>query len=179
MIADASRRRRVDPSQGWPTPVIATCGPTWFPCLSPLLMEPGARCSKGSIPSTRKFGAQRKKALPRQNLDLTIEARLHLEVAVVDLAFTAGDGDVVALLEHDPWKCTDRLLDDVAPRGENRPRGIGKGLAALLADQLEGNDGGAVMDRHVGQLAGLNGNVGAHHCIAVAIDGVDVIDTLR
>src|SRR5215472_15816667 len=53
--------------------------------------------------------------LPRQHLDLAIEARFHFEVAVVNLTFAAGNGDVVALLENDPGKRADRLLDHIAP----------------------------------------------------------------
>src|ERR1700758_468142 len=157
-------------------------GPTWFPCLSAhggrLTLPRGVAALDAETRRCRwSIESQGARALSRQNLDLAIEARLHLEVAVVDPAFTARDGDVVALLEHDPGKYADRFLDDVSARGENRPRGIRKGLATLLANQLEGDHGGAVMDRHVGQLTGLNANIGAHHGIAVAIVGDDIIDT--
>ena len=34
----------------------------------------------------------------------------------------------------------DRLLDDVAARGQHRPLGIGERLAAALVDELERDD---------------------------------------
>src|SRR3954468_10482510 len=91
-------------------------------------------------------------ALPRDDLDFAVDAVDDIEAALVDLALVLGDGAVFAFGEHDAGKGADRFLDDVAARGQYRPGGVGERLAAPVADELERDDGSAVVDGDVGEL---------------------------
>src|SRR5262249_30426285 len=58
------------------------------------------------------------------------------------------------------------------------PRGVGERFAAALAHELERHHRSAVVHRHVDELAGLHADVRAHHRIAVAVVGDDVVSAL-
>src|SRR5580658_1757715 len=95
----------------------------------------------------------------RDDLDLAIDAVDDIEGAFVHLAFVLGDGPIFALGQYDTGKCADRFLDDVATRRDYRPCGVRQSLAAAVADKLEGDDGGAMGDDDIRELAGLHANV--------------------
>src|SRR3979411_1678209 len=118
-------------------------------------------------------------ALPRDDLDLAIDAVDDVEGTLEYLALVLGDGAIFAFGKHDAGEGADRFLDDVAARRNHRPGGVRQGLAALVADQLQGDAPRAMGDDHVGQLAGLNADIRAHHGIGVAVIGNDVVGALR
>src|SRR5262245_58396860 len=126
-----------------------------------------------------KMGPRIFEALPRRHLDLAINPRDHLELALIGASFIASDGAIVALGEHDAGKYAGRFLDDVAARGDDRPVGVGNRLAAAFADELECDKRGAMADRYVRELAGLHPDVGPHHRIGVAVIRNDVIVAFR
>jgi CubicO group peptidase (beta-lactamase class C family) len=114
----------------------------------------------------------------RNHFNLAVDAVDDVEGSLKDLAFVLGDGAVFAFGQHDARECADRFLDDVAARRDHRPGGVGERFAAAIADQFQRDDGGAVGDDDVGQLAGLNADVGAHHRIGIAIVRYDVVGAL-
>src|ERR1700741_5344651 len=89
-------------------------------------------------------------ALPRDHLDLAIDAVDDVEGALIDLALVLGDRAVFAFGEHHLREGANRFLDDVAARRDHRPGGVGKRLAALVGNELQRDDGGAVGDSDVG-----------------------------
>src|SRR5580704_19181076 len=79
----------------------------------------------GRTQRAENFGASARSArLPRQHLDLAVDAGDDLKVALIGLARVARDEVIIALGEHDAGKGADRFLDDVAAGGEHRPLGI-------------------------------------------------------
>jgi hypothetical protein len=69
--------------------------------------------------------------LPRRgDLDVAVEAALHLEFAGIDLTLVAGDDHVVAVGKREGRESADGLADDVAPGGENAEGRSGESLAA-------------------------------------------------
>src|SRR5215468_629184 len=86
-----------------------------------------------------KMGPRIFKPLPRRHLDLAVDARNHLELALIGTPLVARNGAIVALGEHDAGKHAGRFLDDVAAGRDDRPVGVGDRLAAAFADELEGD----------------------------------------
>src|ERR1700683_2241286 len=109
------------------------------------------------------FAYARNDGLMRDHLDLPVDAVDDVERALVHLALVLGDGAVFAFGQDHAWEGADRFLDDVAARRNHRPGGIGQRLAALVADELQRNDRRAVGDDDVGQLAGADADIRAHH----------------
>src|SRR6185312_9436784 len=97
--------------------------------------------------------------LAGDHFDFAVDAVHDIERPLVDLALVLGDRTIFAFRQHDAGKCTDRLLDHVAAWRDHRPRGVGERLAALVGDELQRNDGRAMGDDDIGQLAGLHANV--------------------
>src|SRR5665213_1456531 len=117
--------------------------------------------------------------LMRRDFNVAIDAGHHFEFALVNLAFIAGDGAIFAFRQHHARERADRFLDHVAAGREHRPGRVGERLAALLVDQLERDDGGAMIDGNVGELAGLYADIGTHQRIGVAVIRDDVISAFR
>src|ERR1051325_10137744 len=113
--------------------------------------------------------------LAGQHFNFPVDAWFHLEFAVVGLALVAGDHRIFAFRQDHLGKGADRFLHDVAAWSQHRPLGICERLAAALIDQLEGDHGGAMVHDDVGQLAGLDPDIGAHRRVGVAVVGNDVI----
>src|SRR6185503_14055445 len=65
----------------------------------------------------------------RQHLDVAVDARDHLELALEDLALVAGNGAIFAFGEDHAREGADRFLDRVAAGREHRPGGVGERLA--------------------------------------------------
>src|SRR5215472_16199971 len=107
--------------------------------------------------------------LPRQYLDLAVDTCDDLELALKGTAFVAGDNVIVAFGEHDAREYAGRFLDHVTAGRDHRPVRAGDRLAAAFADELERDQRGAVIDRHVGKLASLHPDVGTYHRVGVAI----------
>src|SRR6185295_14149504 len=118
------------------------------------------------------------KALSGHYLNLPVDAGFHFELAIEDFTLVPGNNRILAFCENHLGKGADRLLYHVAAGGQHRPASIGERLAALFVDQLERDDGGPVVDHHVGQPAGLHADVGAHGRVAVAVVRHDVIGPL-
>src|SRR5436853_2867943 len=76
--------------------------------------------------------AAERRELTRQNFNFPVEAWFHLEFAVVDLAFVAGDHGILAFGQNHLGKGANRLLHHVAARREDGPLGVGERLAAAF-----------------------------------------------
>src|SRR5256885_4682591 len=116
--------------------------------------------------------------LAGQHFNFPVDAWFHFEFSVVGLAFVAGNHRIFAFGQDHLRKGADRLLDDVATGGEHRPLGIGERLPAPLVDELQRDHGGAVVHHHIGQLAGLDTDIGADSCVGGAVIGDNVIRAL-
>jgi hypothetical protein len=77
----------------------------------PPVLRDGMRWRDDSISSTP--------VLPRQHLDLTIDPRHHLEIALIGAPFITRYGTIVALGQHEAGKHAGRFLDNVAARGDH------------------------------------------------------------
>ena len=86
-----------------------------------------------------------------------------------------GDRLVVARREHHRGERADAFDDAVAVRRLHRPGGVGERLAAVLLDQLQGQPRRLLIDGRLGQLAGVDLDVGADHGIGVAVVADDVV----
>ncbi|MGC2140443.1 MAG: hypothetical protein WA620_02560 [Methylovirgula sp.] len=107
-----------------------------------------------------------------EDLDVAILGRLDLKGRLKCPAVVPCDGDIFAFREDDGGERSDQLADHVAARRQNRERGIGERFAAGTADKLQRHDGGAMAQRRVGELAGLDAQVGAHHRVGRVGDPV-------
>src|SRR5690606_30904065 len=70
----------------------------------------------------------------------------------------------------------DALLHELPVRRLDAPLRIGNGFAALARDELEADAAGGVRDRRLGELAGLDRDVGADRGVGVAVGGHDLVD---
>src|SRR5262249_14612167 len=120
-----------------------------------------------------------RRASTRDDLDLAVNAVDDAELAFVGLVIVASDGAILALRQDHAREGADRFLDHVAPGRQHRPLRVGPGLAAALAHELERDDGSAVIDRCVSELADLDADVGAHGRVGIAVVRNDVIRALR
>src|SRR5690606_40486617 len=68
------------------------------------------------------------------------------------------------------------FLDDLTIRIEDRPLRATLGLAAGARDELESYRSSRMRDRHLGQLARLDGHIGADDGVRVAIAADDMED---
>src|SRR6476646_4567754 len=132
-----------------------------------------------TIIRTLREGSAERSYSARQHLDVAVDAGNDLKFALVDLAFIAGNGAIFALGENHARKGTNRFLDDVTTRRQNRPSRVGERLAAFVADQLERDRRSTVGHRDVGELAGLHANIGTHDGVGIAIIRHDVVSALR
>ena len=110
------------------------------------------------------------------HFDVAVEAGFDGEVPLEGLAVVAGDGRVVADRQDHRREGADALDDGVALRGDHRPGGVGDRLAAMLIDELQGQQRRLLVDGRLGQLAGLDLDVGADDGVGVAVAADDVID---
>ena len=109
------------------------------------------------------------------HLDLFGLAGGDVELARVAFAIVFRHDRIVADGENVGRQRAGILLHHVAGRGEDAPLRVGESLAAWALHELEGDGRGRVLDRRLGDLAGLDRHVGAHCGVGVAIETDDVV----
>src|SRR5262249_47745445 len=94
-------------------------------------------------------------ASARDDLDLAVAAGHDAELALEGLVVVTRDRAIFALRQDHAREGADRFLDHVAAGREHRPLRVGAGFATTLVHELERDDGGAMIDRGIGELADL------------------------
>ena len=135
----------------------------------------GSPAASGSCAASRRLRSRRPRWLRSPGPRLPGSAADDGEIALVDAVAVLGDDRVVAFRQHHRGEGADAFADRIAGSGQDRPRRVGDRLAARLAHQLHGQFGGVVLDGRLGQLAGLDPDVGADDGVDRTIGRHDVI----
>ena len=117
----------------------------------------------------------RGRARLHHHLDLLCLSGSHAKLARIAFAVVLRHDGIVADGEDMGRQRAGIFLHHVAGRGENAPLRVGESLPARALHKLEGDGSGSVLDRRLGDLAGLDRHVGAHRGVGVAIETDDVV----